>query len=170
MARRDTADAGAADHGETIRVDVWRSDRIASGAAMRAATGLAAGGCSNVSHTGGLTVLAHAPVRVGIDVEAVRDRRYLASLARRSMTDAEWESWREASDPVRAFVQHWTRVESYLKAIGVGIRGGLLRRAPAGWSVRDLDVGPAHVGALAVESGGAAVHVRWRTVEFGNDA
>ncbi len=166
MAQRDDV----AKHVAAIRVDVWRTDHITSGATMRAATGCAADGCSNVSHAAGLTVLAHAPVRVGIDVEVVRDRPYLARLARRSMTDLEWQAWREASDPVQAFVQHWTRVEAYLKAIGLGIRGGLLRRAPAGWTVVDLDVGPAHAGALAVESGSAAVVTQWRTVEFAEDA
>jgi 4'-phosphopantetheinyl transferase len=143
-------------------VEVWRADVAMSGADARARAAVADAQLTNVSHTTGLTVLAVAPVRVGIDVEVVRDRRYLDALARRSMTDAEFAEWHAAADPVRAFVQHWTRVEAYLKAVGTGVRGGLRTRPPDGWTVVDLDVGAAHAGALAVEAGERAVTVRGR--------
>ncbi len=129
---------------------------------MRAMVRAPEGGYTNVSHTRGLTVLVCAPVRVGIDVEAVRPHPNLDRLARRSMTDAEHREWCAMPEPVRAFTQHWTRVEAYLKAIGTGVRGGLRTRPDGGWRVVDLDVGRAHCGALAVETGGRAVRLHWR--------
>ena len=123
-----------------------------------------------MSHTRGLTVLACAPVRVGIDVELVREHRYLERLARRTMTDTEWSRWCSSSDRTGAFTEHWTRVEAYLKAIGVGVRGGLLTRPAGPWTVLDLDVGDAHRGALAVEAAGRAVHVVWRVLPLAEHA
>jgi hypothetical protein len=145
-----------------VVVDVWRADVAMRGADARAAAKIGDSQLTNVSHTDRLTVLAAAPVRVGIDVEVVRSRRYLEALARRSMTDAEFAEWHAAADPVRAFVEHWTRVEAYLKAIGTGVRGGLRTRPDDAWTVVDLDVGPAHAGALAVEARDRGVTIRWR--------
>jgi 4'-phosphopantetheinyl transferase len=116
-----------------------------------------------------LTVLAVADVRVGVDIEIVRTHARLARLARRSMTDEEWLEWGAAADPARAFTQHWTRVEAYLKAIGVGLAGGLRTRPTDGWRVLGLELdatgaaaNATHVGALAVESGARPVRVAWR--------
>lgn len=125
---------------------------------------------TSVSHTHALTVLACAPVRVGVDVELVREHPYLDRLAQRAMTDAEWSQWRNGSDRTRGFTQHWTRVEAYLKAIGVGVGGGLRTRPPVSWTVLDLDVGPTHCGALAVEAGGLPVQVAWRVLPVRPDA
>jgi hypothetical protein len=77
------------------------------------------------------------------------------------MLAEEREVWRTAADPDRAFAQHWTRVEAYLKAIGEGVRGGYLTRPSAGWSMVDLDLGAPHVGAIAAECDSPVVSVRW---------
>ena len=146
----------------SIDVALWRADRAVGGTAMRAAAGVTAGGSTNVSHTNGLTVLVQAPVRVGVDVELVRPHAYLERLARRSMDDVEYAAWCASGDQLRAFTQHWTRVEAFLKATGVGLRGGLRSRPDATWTVIDLDVGAAHCGALAVEASGRSVQLRWR--------
>ena len=58
-----------------------------------------------------------------------------------------------APTSTRVLTADWT-VEAYLKAIGVGVRGGLLTRPAARWTVLDLDVGDANRGALAVEAAG----------------
>ena len=148
---------------EPIDVQLWRADREVSGADMRARAGEGArGGFSNVSHTKGLTVLASAPVRVGVDVEQVRARPYLDRLARRSMTDDEYERWRTADDRVRTFTRHWTRVEAHLKGLGVGVRGGLRTRPSREWTIVDLDVGDDHCGTLALETHGRDVALHWR--------
>ena len=147
-----------------LTVDVWRASDDRSGAELRAAAGLpvdqvgevtvsSGEACyMNVTNTRGCSLLVAATVRIGVDVEPVRARPLVTRLARRCMTDAEHADWRRANDPDRAFLAHWTRVEAYLKAIGVGVRGGLLTRPPAGWSLIDLPLGADHVGALAVES------------------
>lgn len=115
---------------------------------------------TNSSHTPGCSVLAVAPRRVGVDAEVVRPRRRLDALARRCMLDDEFADWSEADDPLRAFLAHWTRVEAYLKALGVGIPGGLRTRPDDTWTVVDLDLGPHHLGALAVEAPAVVLSVR----------
>ncbi len=140
-------------NGGVVDVDIWLTEHARSGTEMRAAAGIEGEPHTNVSHTRGLTVAARAVVPVGIDVELVRPHRHLERLARRTMHDAELAEWSRATDKVRAFTQHWTRVEAYLKALGVGIRGGLLTRPERVWAVIDLDLGDAHCGAVAVASG-----------------
>lgn len=118
----------------------------------------------SVSHTSGLSAIAWSDARVGVDVEVVRARVKLDRLAVRTMTPSEYAAWSETPDRDRGFAQHWTRVEAYLKAIGVGVRGGYLTRPGKRWSVIDLDLGGiagTHVGALAVESDAPVVSVRW---------
>jgi phosphopantetheine--protein transferase-like protein len=117
----------------------------------------------SVSHTRGVSAVAWAPVRVGIDVEHVRDRKYLARLARRAMTDTEYDAWRAATEPGHAFAQHWTRVEAYLKATGTGVRGGLRARPPSSWTLADLDLGTVAsdvVGAVAIAATEALIDQR----------
>jgi hypothetical protein len=147
-----------------LTVDVWRASDDRSGAELRGAAGLPVADVgevaprngepcyTNVSNTRGCSLLVAATVRIGVDAEQVRTRPLVARLARRCMNGDEHAEWQRAADPDRAFLAHWTRVEAYLKAIGVGVRGGLLTRAPAGWSLIDLPLGAEHVGAIAVES------------------
>jgi 4'-phosphopantetheinyl transferase len=115
----------------------------------------------SVSHTAGLSAIAWSDIRVGVDVERVQPRVMLDRLAARTMRDDERERWLATDDRDRAFAQHWTRVESYLKAIGEGVRGGYLTRPPGGWSVVDLDLRSPHVGALAVDGEAPTITVRW---------
>jgi phosphopantetheinyl transferase len=170
--------AGAAPDDAVVVVEVWRiaaevtGDEIRARAATSRQRECSEHAATSVSHTRGLTVLAGAPVRVGVDVELVREHRYLDRLAQRAMTDAEWWRWRAEPGPdrARAFTQHWTRVEAYLKAIGVGVRGGLLTRPSGSWTVLDLAVGHRHCGALAVEAAGRPVQVLWRVLPLVEDA
>ena len=125
----------------------------------------------NASHTRGLTLLAASSARVGVDAEAVRHVRDLDALARRSMLDDEYAQWAQSEDRVWEFFRHWTRVEAYLKAIEVGITGGLRTRPPVGWTIVDLDVGPFHCAAVAVEASDVVVTVRSvGTADIGDDA
>lgn len=120
----------------------------------------------SVSHTSGLSAIAWSDALVGIDLEVVRTRPKLERLAARTMTPGERAAWSETLDRDRGFAQHWTRVEAYLKAIGVGVKGGYLTRPGSGWSVIDLDLGGSaatHVGAVAVESAAPVVSLRWMT-------
>jgi len=138
----------------TVTVDLWRVDASVDGDWLRARVPPITTDSvrASVTHTAGCSLLAIAPVRVGVDAERVRPRPYRERLAARSMTDLELLAWRGAADPDRALLAHWTRVEAYLKAIGEGVRGGLRTRPPAGWSVVALDLGAHHVGAVALEA------------------
>jgi len=78
----------------------------------------------SVSHSGDLVVCAVAERgAVGIDVETGPRRAPVAAIADRYFTPAEahWLS----SDPERRFRMLWVLKEAYLKALGVGLAGGI---------------------------------------------
>lgn len=152
-----------------VTIDVWWAASAHRGAELLAAAEPAAP-LTNVSHTHGCSLLVAAPVRVGVDAERVRRRHYADRIAARAMLPDELAAWRatEGSARDRALLQHWTRVEAYLKAIGEGVRGGLRTRPPSGWTVVDLPVGPQHVGAVAVEHAGPLV-LRWHPLDVSRD-
>ena len=85
---------------------------------------LAGGGLHfNVSHSGGIGMLAWGPRELGADVEALIARPS-ESLAEEILTPAELEAWRGLAPPLRqtALTRAWTRKEATLKAIGTGLR------------------------------------------------
>jgi 4'-phosphopantetheinyl transferase superfamily len=91
------------------------------------------------------------------------------AIAREALPPAAVEALRRvpAAARHRAFLQHWTRREACLKAAGLGL-GHVASddRAwvppafgPAcAWSLRDLQLPPFHLGALAVAGNLAEVH------------
>lgn len=104
----------------------------------------------NLSHSGELALIAIARGReVGIDVEQVKPRRNLLSLARRALP-AEQAARIAALPPderLDAFHADWTRREAVAKCHGTG----LWAPAPdAPVAVADLDVGPGYAAAVAV--------------------
>lgn len=76
----------------------------------------------SVSHSGSLVVCAVADVPVGVDVET-RPPRDVEAVAERYFTAAE-ARW-VAADPPARFPMLWVLKEAYLKALGVGLAGGL---------------------------------------------
>jgi 4'-phosphopantetheinyl transferase len=137
----------------------------------------------NLSHTGGLALLAVARGRrLGIDVEAVRPMADAAPIAARFFSPAECAVFQRLPEPeqLAAFFRCWTRKEAYMKATGAGMSmpldqfdvtlapgdpPALLRvegrpDEPSRWSYRDLDPGPGYLAALAVEGSG------WRLRRF----
>ncbi|MFD7662367.1 4'-phosphopantetheinyl transferase family protein [Streptomyces sp. NPDC059788] len=144
--------------------------------------------CFNLSHSGGLALLAVAVRRaVGIDVERV-------SAADRSRKAERWFPPEEAAY-VRAARDHdesaaryallWTRKEAWVKAaggrmvhglrlpVGPGLRDGAVvrdaeGRVPGWWSLTGVPAGEGYTAALAVSAGPGASPVRvkvrqWRT-------
>jgi 4'-phosphopantetheinyl transferase len=123
----------------------------------------------NLAHTRGLAVLAVARgVTLGVDAE-VYDKKVPLEVARRFFSPVEvsgLEALPGDAQP-RRFLRLWTLKESYLKAVGTGIAGGLdsmtfrideagactFERAAdpdaARWSFSQFDVGEQHVLALA---------------------
>jgi phosphopantetheinyl transferase len=78
----------------------------------------------SLSHTEGAALVALAWGReVGIDVERHRPLEDLEGMARTVMSPGELADWLPFSGASRgrAFYHVWTRKESYLKAIGLGL-------------------------------------------------
>ena len=143
-----------------IAVDVWVFHDDLDGAEMRARiTSTLA--YTSVSHSSGRSVLAACDVRVGIDVEYIRWHAYQDRLVARCMTEAEQDAFNAAPNQVLAFTQHGTRVEAYLKALGVGISGGLLTRPASdeGWSFIEVAVGDEHCATVVVNADDVVVNV-----------
>lgn len=104
----------------------------------------------NLSHSGGLALVALATVPVGVDVEAVVPRgRDLAALAARALDPAEAAVIAAAAPGERPalFFAAWTRHEARLKCGGGGF-GGPPPSGPV--TVSDLELGPDYAGAVAV--------------------
>lgn len=77
----------------------------------------------NMSDTGGLTAFAFARDReLGVDVEAVRPLKDLDGMIRKNFQPSEMEEIRKGKDELERFFRFWTYKESYLKAIGEGMR------------------------------------------------
>jgi len=145
----------------------------------------------NLAHTHGLVVLAVARNGpLGIDVENY-DKRVPLEVARRYFSRVESDALQALPGDAqpRRFLRLWTLKESYLKALGTGIAGGLESMTfhiddagnfaferPADldasrWSFSQFDVGARHVVAVArlpARESRGAVRVEWR--EFGGGA
>jgi 4'-phosphopantetheinyl transferase len=133
----------------------------------------------NLSHSGDLALIAVAVgLRVGVDLESVRERSDALEIARTYWASAEQDALRQVppAEQCRTFYRLWTRKEAVLKATGQGITDGLLtpdvsagllpgnpspelRVEVAGtrWLLFDLEPAPEYVGALALEDVSADV-------------
>jgi 4'-phosphopantetheinyl transferase len=144
---------------------------------------IAAGNASslrfNLSHSGGLALLAVTRDReIGADIEALRPVSQVESLAERYFAAEEGQALRSLPEAERnaAFLRCWTLKEAYVKAMGGGLSIPLDRFVvgfvppaaepslrfldPDGqgvrWTLATVDPGPGYVGALAVEGGAFA--------------
>ena len=124
----------------------------------------------NLSHSGSAALLAVTQSReVGVDIEEYDPTKGDAAVAENYFSPAEVASFRAVPHPLqaRAFLNCWTRKESYIKAQGMGLSlpldsfdvaltpgepAALLRTAEPGdrlkWRLCDLGLGDAYVGAL----------------------
>jgi len=128
----------------------------------------------NLSHSGGHALYAVAYGReVGVDVEMIQPKPKAAALVNRFFSPNERKAFQrlDARQELAAFFAGWTRKEAYVKAVGKGLRFPLDRfdvslkpgdqnallgveGAPEEvkrWSLRDIDLGPGFMAALAVE-------------------
>jgi phosphopantetheinyl transferase len=84
----------------------------------------AGGPAISVSHSGDLVCCAIAERgSIGVDVEVGRRRTAVTAIADRYFTAAE-ARWLEA-EPEQRFRMLWVLKEAYLKALGVGLAGGI---------------------------------------------
>jgi 4'-phosphopantetheinyl transferase len=82
----------------------------------------------NVTYSGGYAVIASTwDSLIGVDLEVHRPMHDVRALARTVFSDGEREELDRAADPVRAFLNGWTRKEAYIKALGVGCSAPLTR-------------------------------------------
>ena len=82
----------------------------------------------NLSHTADTLLIAIADFAdIGVDIEAIRPRSSLDSLARRCFSEREFQHWRQLppSQQMVEFYRLWTKKEAFVKAVGRGIALGL---------------------------------------------
>jgi phosphopantetheinyl transferase len=78
----------------------------------------------SVSHCGATVACAIASSgEIGVDVQHVEPRRRTADIARQYFSQTE-NTWLDAAHP-DAFYMLWVLKEAYLKAVGLGLAGGL---------------------------------------------
>lgn len=142
----------------------------------------------NVSHAGGVAVLAFAEGRrVGVDVEDTGRDAEFRRLADRFFSPRERDVFASLPDSqVREeFYACWTRKEAYIKALGLGVTHGLANftvafghgtepgivhseidpRAAERWGMRTFVPAEGFVGAIVAENGDWAL----RMYEFGDE-
>lgn len=124
----------------------------------------------NLSHSADFLMIAVANFAdIGIDVETIKARPSLDSLAKRCFSPRELAGWRQLplDQQLQCFYRLWTKKEAFVKAVGRGIAlglelceleleaGGQLLAIPAdygavlAWQVTELPVSP-EVGAALV--------------------
>jgi 4'-phosphopantetheinyl transferase len=127
----------------------------------------------SASSSAGLAVVAVSPWRVGVDIEERRERSRWERISRRFYTEDERRAVGGSAD---RFLEFWTLKEAFLKAIGMGLAGGLrsfectgLNRslgewmesaAHPGWRFRRLDAAAGFVSAVAVEGAPDRIELR----------
>ena len=120
----------------------------------------------SLAHTDGVALVAVAWQReVGVDIEREAPDRADLGVARRMFTADETLALAGMPPALRcrAFFALWTAREAYAKAIGRGLEA-MNDTPPAGWTVRQLALGPGYAGAVAVERGAEAVRCwHWDT-------
>jgi 4'-phosphopantetheinyl transferase len=115
----------------------------------------------NLSHSRGMALVgAVLDVEIGVDVEGIRPLSDYAAIAERFFPPSECDGIVDEHD----FFRRWTRVESVLKARGVGIYAA--GTEPTGeWTVEPIDVGPGYAAAVALPKAGVQIVVH----DFGGD-
>lgn len=132
---------------QRIKFPKPRAERIVSQAALRVLLACYKGGVSeqiglarsskgkpwcrdasdigfNMSHSEGVTAIGFARYQeIGVDLERIRDMKDLEGLIRKNLKSGEVEQLgKEFQERRRNFFRFWTFKESYLKAVGEGMR------------------------------------------------
>lgn len=95
----------------------------------------------NLAHCGDRVACALGSVRLGIDLEQIRNLHSFEEICKKVLTPREQRAIESAEDRLERFFEFWTLKESYVKATGRGLSHPLasfeLERTAVGWSVRD---------------------------------
>jgi 4'-phosphopantetheinyl transferase len=122
----------------------------------------------SVAHAPGLVLIAVArKFALGVDVERLQPVPDADLIAKHFFSAAERRLFQNSAKAERdlAFLRCWTRKEAVAKAMGVGVSLDLphldtARACVAGWSVHDLLVDVAYVGAIATPISADALRLR----------
>ena len=132
----------------------------------------------NLSHSGGVAIVAVASVPVGTDIEAIKLDMDHAGVADEIFSSSEVRRLNAvgAKAMAQAFFDIWTRKEAYLKATGLGFSADLKRISTAtgdgtvhdqtqlsgasNWYSHELDLGEGFKAALVVVDGDPQIVVR----------
>ena len=136
--------------------------------------------CFSITHTGNLVALALSPgYRVGIDIEQVRPT--YENLLSHVFDPEDLRHFNALPTDVRAgaFFHAWTGKEAYLKAVGLGLAGGLRHvRVPmeaqaspcaivpnsedaASWRLQTLALPEGYKGSVVWEGPADVVELKW---------
>lgn len=134
----------------------------------------------SASSSDGLAAVALAEWRVGLDLERRAERRRSGKIASRFYSEAEREAI--TGSPPR-FLDFWTLKEAYLKALGLGLPGGLrsldcaglvpagdewsATDAHPGWRFRNFETETGFAAAVAVEGAPGGIELRRWSAEIG---
>lgn len=74
----------------------------------------------NFSHSDNIAVCAVSEAPVGVDVEKIR--KINLDIAKRKFSPSEYERIMNSVNPTESFFEYWVKKESYVKAVGKGLR------------------------------------------------
>jgi len=115
----------------------------------------------SISRSAGAVLVGLAPVRVGVDVEALPSSETAGEVG--ALLHPAERAEIEAAPPARrpeVFARLWARKEAFLKGVGIGVAGDLAADylgtqqrtpGPAGWTILDVPVGAGYAAAAAVQ-------------------
>ena len=107
--------------------------------------------CFNLSHSGNLVICAVSDQMVGCDIEQVKvvSKR----VAERMFSKEENEYLLQFSNEQynREFIRIWTKKESYLKMLGVGIRGAIDKLDFKDCYIQEYELPEYHITVCAKE-------------------
>jgi len=131
----------------------------------------------SISHSGDFLIVATADAPIGVDIETRLPQRGGLGLAERFFSGADFEIVRAvgAENVAAVFLRQWVAKEAALKALGMGIGGGLaeaeceyreeeicaVRLPGARLSIRPFTLSDGTPGAAAVP-GTEEMTLRWR--------
>ena len=82
----------------------------------------------SIAHSGDYALLAFGrDIALGVDIEQIRERKSLDSLAKHCLTPPEWERWKylPAEQKNDDFIRYWVCKEAFVKATGRGLGLGV---------------------------------------------
>lgn len=103
----------------------------------------------NISHSGDLLCMAFHHRPIGVDIERLRERPRLSTVAARIMCAEQYAAWQQRRCPLQEFYACWCAAESIIKLYGANIWQA--HRYPFLYLPEQKKILPQFEGAPAVE-------------------